>query len=124
VGGRPLLDRWLDSFVSVGIPASRVHVVTNAKFYNLFVDWANRTGVPADNVVNDGTTSNDDRLGAVADLQLVVEKNGLLKDRDLIVVAGDTLFQEGFNVQEFIQKGLENKAEVSIIILYKSLLKS
>eukprot|EP01102_Stenamoeba_stenopodia_P004113 TRINITY_DN1429_c0_g1_i1.p1 TRINITY_DN1429_c0_g1~~TRINITY_DN1429_c0_g1_i1.p1 ORF type:complete len:272 (+),score=57.55 TRINITY_DN1429_c0_g1_i1:127-942(+) len=118
VGGRPLLDRWLDSFVSVGVPASHVHIVTNAKFYHLFVEWAKRVGVPHENIINDGTTCNDDRLGAVADLNLVVDKNGLMSERDLIVVAGDTLFQEGFNVEQFVRQGLEGKPEGANLVSF------
>lgn len=44
-------------------------------------------------VVNDGTTSNETRLGAAADLALVLEaKAEAIGDRDVLVIAGDTLF--------------------------------
>lgn len=42
-------------------------------------------------VLNDGTLSNDDRLGAIADMQFVLEKEDLLND-DLMVLGGDNLF--------------------------------
>ena len=55
-----------------------------------FEEWASgRDGV---RIVNDGTTSNDDRLGAIGDIGFVLDRTGL--DDDLVVVAGDNLFAE------------------------------
>src|SRR5438552_4308822 len=62
--------------------ADEIHVVTNDRFAEDFERWA----PPDVTVHDDGTTSNDDRLGAIGDIQFV----GL--DDDLLVVAGDNLF--------------------------------
>ena len=59
-------------------------------------------------VVNDGTTSNDDRLGAIGDIGFVVEQRGI--DDDLVVVAGDNLFAE--DVSGFARYGREVEAPV------------
>jgi glucose-1-phosphate thymidylyltransferase len=66
-----------------------VHVVTNAKFAPLFREWA--VGHEGVEIVDDGTTSDETKLGAVGDLGLLVRQG--LED-DLIVVAGDNLFSE------------------------------
>ena len=80
-----MLDRVLASVVPMGIDGSVV--VTNAKFAAQFEEWArSRDGVT---VVNDGTTSNDDRLGAIGDIAFVVEELGL--DEELVVVADQDL---------------------------------
>jgi glucose-1-phosphate thymidylyltransferase len=64
-----------------------LHVVTNAKFADSFGAWA-----PADVVVHDdGTTSDENKLGAVGDIRFVVDRAGI--DDDLLVVAGDNLFE-------------------------------
>ena len=47
---------------------------------------------------DDGTTSNEDRLGAVGDMQFVIDRAGL--DDDLLVIAGDNLFE--FSLPEFV----------------------
>ena len=63
--------------------ADEVHLVTNARFAERFERWAEDKAV---RIHNDGTTSNEDRLGAIGDIRFV----GL--DDDLLVVAGDNLF--------------------------------
>ncbi len=70
-----------------------IFIVTNAKFYSRFEEWLveARTSLQLPiKLVNDGTVSNDDRLGQVGDIHLVIEKEGI--DDDLLVVAGDNLF--------------------------------
>jgi glucose-1-phosphate thymidylyltransferase len=92
VGGRPILELLLERLPLDELDA--VYVVTNAKFAERFRDWAESH--PADIVViDDGTTKEDDRLGAIGDLQLAIDAEGL--DEDLIVAAGDSLFTEGLD---------------------------
>jgi len=81
VGGRPIVDWILDRLGETS--ADEIHLVTNARFAADFERWAEGKYVV---VHNDGTTSNDDRLGAIGDIDFV----GL--DDDLLVVAGDNLF--------------------------------
>jgi glucose-1-phosphate thymidylyltransferase len=81
VGGRPMVDWILDRIEQTS--ADEIHLVTNARFAPDFERWAEDKNVQ---VHSDGTTSNDDRLGAVGDIHFV----GL--DDDLLVIAGDNLF--------------------------------
>ncbi len=87
VGGKPMADRVLDALAPVGFDGR--YVVTNAKFAPHFREWAEGKDVT---VVDDGTTSDDDRLGAIGDIGFVVDREGI--DDDLVVVAGDNLFSE------------------------------
>lgn len=88
VGGRPMLDWVLDRVREVD-EIDGVHLVTNSRFASAFARWAESSGVV---VHDDGTTSNEDRLGAVGDLWLVVETAALDADA-LLVLAGDNLFE-------------------------------
>ena len=88
VGGRPMLDHVLGRLEDMGV--DETIVVTNAKFTPHFEEWA--TDKESVLIVNDGTTSNDDRLGAIGDTAFVLDQTGL--DDDLVVVAGDNLFGE------------------------------
>ena len=103
VGGRPILELLLERLPLDELDA--VYVVTNAKFAGRFSEWAE--SYPADVVVlDDGTTSEEDRLGAIGDLQLAIESQGL--DDDLIVAAGDSIFTE--RLDDFARFGRERDA--------------
>ena len=104
VGGRPMLDHVLERLEEMGV--DETIVVTNAKFTPHFEEWA--TGKQRVRIVNDGTTSNDDRLGAIGDTGFVLDQTGL--DDDLVVVAGDNLFGE--DVSGFAAYGQEVDAPV------------
>jgi glucose-1-phosphate thymidylyltransferase len=91
---RPMLDYLLDRIREVG-EIDEVHLVTNAQFAPAFRDWA-----PEDVTVHDdGTTSNEDRLGAIGDIAFTIERAGL-EGEDLLVVAGDNLI--GYSVHGFV----------------------
>ena len=94
LAGRPMLDYLLDRIREVE-DVEEIHVVTNSRFAPTFRDWA-----PADVTVHDdGTTSNEDRLGAIGDLAFTIERAGL-EGEDLLVVAGDNLV--GYSLPEFV----------------------
>jgi glucose-1-phosphate thymidylyltransferase len=93
VGGRPIIDRIVDSLAAVE-EIDAVHVVTNSRKAPAFEAWAAGRDVI---VHDDGTSSNDDRLGAIGDIEFVIEGAGL--DDDLLVIAGDNLFD--FSLAEF-----------------------
>lgn len=104
VGGRPMLDRVLERLRAMGV--DETIVVTNARFAAQFQEWAR--GKEQVTVVNDGTTSNDDRLGAIGDIGFVLDE--LRVDDDLVVVAGDNLFAE--DISGFAGFGREVDAPV------------
>lgn len=100
VAGKPMVEHVLDNLR--GIPElNRVVVVTNAKFVDHFQRWADayrarQSGLEF-TIVNDGSTDDRNKLGAIGDIHFVLRQEAL--DDDLIVVAGDNLFSqslEGF----------------------------
>jgi glucose-1-phosphate thymidylyltransferase len=94
LAGRPMLDYLLDRVREVE-EIDELHLVTNARFAQAFRDWA-----PADVTVHDdGTTSNEDRLGAIGDIAFTVERAGLAGE-DVLVVAGDNLI--GYSVPDYV----------------------
>jgi glucose-1-phosphate thymidylyltransferase len=86
VAERPIIDWILDAVEQVD-EIDAVHVVTNARKAPAFAAWARGRDVT---IHDDGTTSNDDRLGAIGDLRFVIRQAQL--DDDLLVIAGDNLF--------------------------------
>jgi glucose-1-phosphate thymidylyltransferase len=92
VGGRPILERLLEQFAAID-ELETVYVVTNSKFADRFREFASEwEGRPEIVVVDDGTTSDETKLGAIGDLDLVIRQEAV--DDDLIVAAGDSIFGE------------------------------
>ena len=94
VGGKPIID-WILDAVEAAAGIDEVHVVTNARKAPAFQEWAKGRDVI---VHDDGTTSNEDRLGAIGDMLFVIEQAQL--DDDLLVIAGDNLFD--FSIADFV----------------------
>jgi glucose-1-phosphate thymidylyltransferase len=94
VGGRPIVDRIVDNLANVA-EVDEVHLVTNARKAPWFREWATGRDVT---LHDDGTTSNDDRLGAIGDMLFVIDRIGAVDD--LLVIAGDNLFD--FQLSELV----------------------
>ena len=91
VAGRPMIDYVCDRIDEVE-EVGELHVVSNALFAGAFERWAEaRQGRLRPLVHDDGTRSNEERLGAIGDIRFVVERADL-EGEDLLVVAGDNLF--------------------------------
>lgn len=105
VGGRPMLDHIMDKVEEVSA-VDEVFIVSNDKFYESFCDWANQreTGLPV-KVINDGTSQDGTKLGAIGDIKYSVDEAGI--EEDLMVLAGDNLFDFSLvdMVQTFDEKG-------------------
>ena len=110
VGGRPILERLLEQLAEIeGL--EHVYVVTNAKFADRFREFAVAwSGLPV-SVVDDATTSDENRLGAIGDLDLVIRQEGV--DDDLLVAAGDSVFTG--SLREFGAVGRERNAPVTAV---------
>lgn len=92
VGGRPMLDHLMAQLEGID-GLDEVYVVTNTKFAEAFREWeAERGGGLPVRIVDDGTTDEDSRLGAIGDLDFTIREASL--DDDLLVLAGDNLFSE------------------------------
>ena len=98
IGKSTILGRMLDDID--GIPDIDEHViVTNHRFAPIFEEWAARQQyVKPITIIDDGTETNETRLGAVCDLLFAMEK--LRINDDLLVVAADNLLF--FSFQEFV----------------------
>ena len=108
---RPMLD-YLVERLRGSDEIEQIHVVTNHKFAAAFEEWARAQ----DDVVvhDDGTTSEDDRLGAIGDIRFVVDRAGLESD-DLLVVAGDNLFD--YALDDYV-RWWHGKGDGSAVVLY------
>ncbi len=98
VGEKTILDWLIDD---IGTEADRFVVVTNHKFAGHFADWAkDRDEIT---VLDDGTSTNETRLGAVCDIQFAID--ALHLDDDCLVIAGDNVLD--FSLRSFIRYARE-----------------
>ncbi len=96
VGGKAILD-WLLADIDATGAVDGYAVISNHRFAGHFEAWAAARSLSV-RVLDDGTVSNETRLGAVRDVQFAIDALGL--DDDLLVVAGDNLLD--FSLAGFI----------------------
>ncbi len=96
VNGKTILDWLIDDIDSLGYVDEYV-VISNHKFAEHFNNWANSKKQNI-TVVDDGTETNETRLGAVKDIQFAIDTLGL--NDDMLVIAGDNLLD--FSLTKFI----------------------
>lgn len=101
VGGKKILDFWWET-VNMRQLFSEVYLVTNADKYKHYERWATANDFPVENVVNDGSTTLEDQLGAVADLELAIRSRRL--QDDIMVIAGDMLCaDQNFDIAQVLR---------------------
>ncbi|MBR4644418.1 MAG: nucleotidyltransferase family protein [Bacteroidaceae bacterium] len=112
VAGKPILDWLIDDMAQTGMIDEYI-VISNHKFAKIFEAWAEKRNtsdiLPLTSdiiILDDGTTSNENRLGAVKDIQFAVEQ--LQLDDDLLVMAGDNLLD--FSLGDFMRYGKAKNA--------------
>ena len=103
VQGRTILDWLIEDMDSLGVIDEYV-VISNHKFAHHFDVWA-KDRPQKITVVDDGTESNETRLGAVRDIQFAIDQCRL--DSDMLVIAGDNLLN--FSLTKFISYAMEKK---------------
>ena len=106
IGENTILGRMLDDIDR--IPQIDEHIIiTNHKFAPIFEEWAAGLNYTKPvTIVDDGTESNDTRLGAVCDLLYAMDKLSI--DDDMLVVAADNILF--FSFQEFVDFALAKQS--------------
>jgi glucose-1-phosphate thymidylyltransferase len=90
IAGKPIINYILDEIETLP-DVDKVYVVSNAKFFDAFCNWQKTLdGRIATEIVNDGTTDDSNKLGAVGDINFTVDNCKI--DDDLLVIAGDNIF--------------------------------
>lgn len=107
VGGKTIIGHIISKLEAIG-SINKIYIVTNDKFEQHFRKLL--AGFDAQKpveIINDGTKSNDDRLGALGDIQFAINAKNI--DNDLLVVAGDNLFELSLSdVASFFKKRKSN----------------
>lgn len=109
VKGKSILDWLLEDVQSTNM-VDEVIVVSNHKFYDIFTEWAdkakNRLSGMKLTILDDGSTDNDNRLGAVKDIAFAINECNLagadknVCEDGVLVLAGDNLLD--FSIKDFL----------------------
>ncbi|MBQ6375185.1 MAG: nucleotidyltransferase family protein [Clostridia bacterium] len=111
VGDRAILDWLVDDIDRSGAVDGYI-VISNHRFADAFMDWAARKPQRI-TVVDDGTCTNETRLGAVRDIRFAID--ALQLDDDMLVIAGDNVLD--FSLIRFIDYALSRRA--SCVMRYR-----
>mgnify|MGYP000338767606 CR=1 FL=1 len=89
VGSKAILDHILENLMQIQ-DVDAAYIVSNEKFYKNFLEWKEQSNYSLPiTIYNDGTTNEDNRLGALGDLKFALDKAGI--SDDIIVMAADNL---------------------------------
>ncbi len=98
LGDKTILDMVVDKIDEVH-DVEKIYIVTNKKFCKNFEAWAEEhNGSKPVEVINDHTTDNDNRLGAIGDLRYVIDLKNI--DDEILVMASDNIFN--FSLNDFV----------------------
>jgi glucose-1-phosphate thymidylyltransferase len=116
VAGKPIIEWLADNLANIP-QLETIYVVTNDKFASDFQAWADSYKDREQpnlqiKIINDGSRSDGDKLGAIGDINLVLTREDNLKESDLLVVAGDNLFNEP--LAKFVEAAKNAPATVAV----------
>lgn len=107
IAGKPMVEHIIGKLETISA-LNKIYIITNDKFEQHFKRWlADFNAQKPVEVINDKTKSNEDRLGALGDVHYAINQKNL--DDDILVVAGDNLFELSLDdVANFFKKKKTN----------------
>ena len=96
IAGRPLINHWIQHFDPL-----QVRLVCNQYNHHQFIKWASEYGFDTGYIFNDGTTSNENRLGTVQDIAKAIRFFGM-EHESILIIAGDLLFYDMNDLKRFL----------------------
>ena len=107
VAGKPIIEHIMEKLGNIA-EVDKIFIITNDRFESNFTEWLkNFDAKKPIEIINDGTSSNDDRLGALGDIHFAITNKEI--DEDIIAIAGDNLFEMSLiDVHNFFKKKKSN----------------
>lgn len=104
VGGRPILERLEQKLADPQVGVKEAVLVSNHRFAETFRQWASHRSQLAWTVLDDGSTSDKDRLGSMGDLAFAI-RSAKLEQKEVLVLGSDNLFEDSLaGFMEFARK--------------------
>ncbi len=111
IADKPIIDYIVDEIEEIE-KVDELIVISNEKFYPHFSNWANgkKCRFPI-TVLNDKTTDDTNKLGAVGDMQFAIDALGI--DDEILVMAGDNIFT--FKLKDFYNEYVKKNADMILV---------
>lgn len=94
VGGKSLIEYIVDKLDALSV-CDEIYIVTNKKFAHLFDEWKESSWRKDIIIVNDGTTTPENRLWSLGDIQYIVDH--YMINQDVIIIWGDNFFEDSLD---------------------------
>lgn len=114
IRGKPLIDYLIEDLEDKHYIDEYI-IVSNHKFVNYFNDWKNKHCIKNITILDDGSISNETRLGAVKDIEFAIDILNI--NDDILVLAGDNLLD--FSLNDFIE--YSNEKKLNCVMRYNEL---
>lgn len=111
INEKPLINYILERISNLK-DLNEVVLVTNDKFYSIFIEWAQKqkTFPFPIKVVNDQTKTPEDRLGSIGDIEFALKQENI--NDDVLVIGSDNLFD--YNIDDYVLFAQERTPSISI----------
>lgn len=111
VNNKPVINFSIDKVSNLRkkIAIDEVKVVSNNKFYKDFLRWKEDYKIEGVQIINDGSNTPCERLGAIKDIKFAIDKS---KKDDWLIIGGDNLFED--DLVDFLKFAVEKKPFVSV----------
>ncbi len=98
IHGKPIIDYLIDELNTIG-EVNEIVVVSNHRFIEHFKEWEKvlQNPIPI-TILDDGSTTQDNRLGAIGDIDFTIKQSGI--DEDTLIICGDNYFT--FRLKDFV----------------------
>lgn len=111
VGNQTVLDYIIDEVETIA-EVNEILILSNHKFAEHFINWKEtRNSIKDIKIIDDGTTSDENKLGAIGDMRLVINKENI--QEDILVIAGDNLFT--FKLMDFYNFYLKQNKDCILV---------
>ena len=111
IAGKPIIDYIVDEIETIEA-VDELIVISNEKFFPHFSEWSNaRSSRLKITVLNDKTTDDSNKLGAVGDMRFAIETLGI--DDEILVMAGDNIFT--FKLKDFYDEYITKGADMILV---------
>lgn len=108
MGSKTILDWVIEKIEKIDV-INNIYIVTNHRFADQFEEWTKTyKGSKNVEVLDDGTTNNDNRLGAIGDMKYVIDQKNI--DDEIFVLASDNIFD--FELTDMMELYREKNADV------------